>query len=305
MVFDRISHGVPPSERILKVKTIEDLIRTYPQLTLGVREGLSETAEYADIVKRGKMPEQLTLPIPLSGEEKSEMMETPAGSVLAVYLPERSVFEYFVRVLAYRCEPKEIPPSMGAVCIRGLNNWRKIKAHKEAYLATGNQDWKEEFRRFTAVKGNCRDAILLISKGGYSNLAASEVFLSKEEWVAKSRILRTFHELSHVISGESFPENKEALRDEVVADAIGILAAFGRYDTGIARKALGIEGKTYRKGGRLENYVEAEKLEEEMQRAYRLTELLETFLEQNPGLPPFEALKKLEEQKLGIGGMGL
>ena len=47
---------------------------------------------------------------------------------------------------------------------------------------------------------------------------------------------------------------KNPLRDEVYADCIGLIAAFGEYNPLWARTFLGIESDTYRKGGRLEHY---------------------------------------------------
>ena len=82
-----------------------------------------------------------------------------------------------------------------------------------------------------------------------------EAGFSEEEWIRHSRIIRTWHELAHVVSGRLYPDNRESIRDEVVADCIGLTAAFGTYDLRLARLFLGITDERYRPGGRLENYL--------------------------------------------------
>ena len=60
------------------------------------------------------------------------------------------------------------------------------------------------------------------------------------------------------------------LRDEVIADSIGLVAAFGRYDTALAARFLGVEGETFREGGRLSHYVKEEELAAAVVRAKSL-----------------------------------
>ena len=52
-----------------------------------------------------------------------------------------------------------------------------------------------------------------------------------------------------------FHEEIEAIWDELVADAVGIYAAFGRYDAELEKLFLGIREGRYT-GGRLENYTD-------------------------------------------------
>ena len=54
-----------------------------------------------------------------------------------------------------------------------------------------------------------------------------------------------------------FPEKIDAIWDELVADAVGIYGALGRFDPELEKLFLGIKGELYT-GGRLENYVEEE-----------------------------------------------
>ena len=52
-----------------------------------------------------------------------------------------------------------------------------------------------------------------------------------------------------------YPDDIQTIRDEVIADMIGLLKAFGEYDTDLAKIFFGIEGESYRSGGRLAHYV--------------------------------------------------
>lgn len=272
----------------------------YPQLSLPVSEGMSKSPEYLAIVRKGILPSEPTFPLQETGLEETDIIDTPSGPAEVLYLPNREIFEYFVHVLGYRCEPVPIPASMGSMMISGINNWRKIEAHKKEYLSAGGTDWKTEFREFTGKQENYKDVVLLISRGNYSALSAQDAGFKEEEWLEKSRTIRTYHELSHFVSRKLFPQNKEPLRDEIVADSIGILAAFGCYDELLAKKVLGIEKETYRAGGRLENYVENEQLQKEALRAKRIIEELNQFYTGQGKMTPFELLLAAEEEKAGV-----
>ena len=79
--------------------------------------------------------------------------------------------------------------------------------------------------------------------------------MQEEEWIQRSVRIRLYHELTHFICRKFWPEKKDALRDEIYADCIGLVAAFDDYDTYLAKLFLGIDKEQYRKGGRLEHYA--------------------------------------------------
>ena len=249
----------------------------YPQLSLGIQEGMSQSEEYRNIVRKGIMPDKLAFPFELSGEEDEYTIDTPAGEVSVLYLPDRAIFEYFIKVLAHRNEPVEIPLSMGASLISGINSWRKIYAHKEEYLQSGKDDWDEEFTRFISIKENYKDTVLIVSKGYYSALKPEYINMNSDEWLEKSKTIRIYHEISHYISRKLFIENKEVLRDEIVADAIGFIAAFGYYDSLLARKVLGIDNEKFNRDGRLINYVSEEELDIYIERAHKIIDTLDDY----------------------------
>jgi hypothetical protein len=278
------------------------LTERYPQLTLAVGVGMSQSDEYKAITQRGRMP--VALPYTFSDCETTELYTeyTEAGDVEILVLPDRCDFVRFVQVMAYRCEPREVPPSMGAVTINNINNWRRIEAHKNEYLLSGKTDWDKEFKRFTAVPQNYRDSIIALSNGAYSALPYTETDCeSEEEWIRASLIIRKYHELTHFISRRLFPGNKETLRDEVIADCVGIVAAFGEYDVSFAQRVLGIYGDEYRAGGRLSNYIENdEELVLWIARTVELTEKVFGFVKARSELSPLQLQLALERERIGL-----
>ena len=272
----------------------------YPQLSLGIQEGMSQSEEYRNIVRKGIMPDKLAFPFELSGEEDEYTIDTPAGEVNVLYLPDRAIFEYFIKVLAHRNEPVEIPLSMGASLISGINSWRKIYAHKEEYLQSGKDDWDEEFARFISVKENYKDTVLIVSKGYYSALKPEYINMNSDEWLEKSKTIRIYHEISHYISRKLFIENKEVLRDEIVADAIGFIAAFGYYDSLLARKVLGIDNEKFNRDGRLINYVSEEELDIYIERAHKIIDTLDDYFKFRNLGDIFNVLLDIERTKVAI-----
>ena len=231
------------------------LTERYPQLALPVEEGMSKSDEFRRVIYRGEPTDRVPR-FHFSPEDNLTSYETPAGTAEVLYIADREDFEHAYRALAYRCEPTPILASVGAVTLSGLIDWKKIRDHEKEYLAAGGTDWGAEFNRFTADKSNYLDTIILLSGGEYSAVPAERIGMSREEWLEKSVTIRKFHELTHFICRKLWIEKKEALRDEIYADCIGLIAAFGEYRTDLAKLFLGIESETYRKGGRLEHYIE-------------------------------------------------
>lgn len=280
----------------------ERLTWNYPQLMLDPKPGLKETAEYKDIVLRGKLPGECVCPFAMSKQDSFQEMDTPAGKAEVYFLCHRDSFERAVQSLAYRGECCPLPASMGAVTIWKMNNWRKIYAHKAEYLAAGNRDWNAEFHRFTKNTDLYKDTVILLSNGYYSAIPPEEAGFAEDEWLRYSRAIRTWHEIAHVVSRRLYPENRETIRDEVVADCIGLVAAFGTYDPRLARLFLGITENGYRPGGRLENYIAEKHTGQEGQQELleRASWIIEELSEAVDGGEAYQCLRKIEEGRIGI-----
>lgn len=270
------------------------LAERYPQLLLPISNETRHSEQYKNAVLRGG--ELHGIPdFSLSDNDTFEAAETPAGTVEVLTLPDRADFEHCIRALAHRCEAVELPRTMGASTISGLINWEKIRAHQREYLAGGGDDWDSEFSRFVSEPKNFRDTIIVLSQGNYSALAPEKAGFSPEKWTELSYDIRKYHELAHFVSRRLFPENKDVVRDEVLADMNGIIGTLGRFDAELEGKFLGIENDSYT-NGRLENYVPLEELDGTVERVCAMLEYLGKNCtgEQKP----FEYLLELEKKKI-------
>lgn len=234
------------------------LAEIYPQLNLCPGEESAEA--YKRIVQYGEAAPARDLGHFLGdGRDSCVIEETPAGSVQVITLHQRPDFERFLQIMAFRCREKEIPATQGASILDGVINWTKIRARKADFIASGGseEDWPAAFRRFTADKRNYTDALIVLSDGPYSAVSAERMGLDEQTWLAFSHEIRKAHECTHFICRRLFPEKIDAVWDEIVADAVGLFAAFGRYEAETAALFLGVSRGGYT-GGRLENYVSEE-----------------------------------------------
>lgn len=281
-----------------KTTVIENYVYRYPQLTLPVESGMSKSERYKDIVLRGKFPLEYHHEFRGSTEDTVYHIMTPAGEAEVLYLAERKDFERMVQILAYKCEKEKIPASMGAITIRGINNWHKIKEHKKEYLVAGGTDWPKEFRIFREKAENYKDTLLILSKGAYSALSHNQTRYEERMWEELSLTIRMYHELTHMVCRTLYPDKVDVLWDEIVADCFGILKAIGYYDVELACKCLGVEQSGYRMGGRLENYIkEGCHAKDYCHGVLEYIEKLADFLKENTEVPYWNLLCLVEENK--------
>lgn len=208
--------------------------------------------------------------ISLSPLDRYEVISSPAGPVECVCYYDRKDFENAIIALAYKLEPRPIPASMGAMFLSGLVDHVAME----------------------------KVSIILLSRGPYSAIPAKAVGLDEEEWLDRSYDIRRHHETAHFIQRKLFPENKHPLKDEVKADMVGLMKAFGRYDPSMARLFLGIEGDRYRPGGRLEIYEHEGKTDDEfMQEANAYLNRIAEYVSGRTE-DAYTLLMELEEKKI-------
>ena len=249
----------------------------YPQLRLPIAAGMSGSERYRAAVLCGIIPDADPEGFG-SALDSFQEVRTALGTVGVWCLEDRADFVRAVQALAYRCEPVEIPAAVGAQYIGGLANWEKIRAHKAQYLAGGGRDWGREFRRFTADKANYTDSLILLSSGFYSDIPPEEISMSAEEWKSRSMTIRRYHELTHFLYRRAYPGDVDVVRDEVLADCMGLLAAFGSYSPALARRFLGIREGTLLPDARLRHYLAAQALDSGIRRACFWIDSLEKIL---------------------------
>ena len=96
--------------------------------------------------------------------------------------------------------------------------------------------------------------LLLLGQGTYSNVPARSLGLEEEEWLERSYILRLAHECAHYETLRLFGGMQNHALDEIVADAMGQITAFGNFSAERQRLFFGLERGTGRCTGRLAFY---------------------------------------------------
>ena len=210
--------------------------------------------EYREVVLRGHDVETKSLEHYIGSDSDTiDMTDTPVGQVRVVTLGNRHDFELAIRGLsAAKHGPHiEVPKSQGAA-MHQIFNWPRI----HTYLAGFPKEQRHaEFKKFTSVKENYIDMLIILSRGPYSNISAERIGLDEKTWLDHSNTIRKYHELTHVICRKQYPDNIDIVRDELVADAIGLFATYGSFDPEKVKLFLGIDGETYIEG-RLANYTD-------------------------------------------------
>lgn len=206
-------------------------------------------------------------------DKQMEIVETPAGTVHVVTVTERPEFECILKRImgAGSGAAAEIPPSQGAAAVKV----------SEA---------------MPAVTGKTEDTgwLILLSVGPYSGITAEEAGYDEEEWLSLSGTIRKYHELTHVYCRRMYPDRVNAVWDELAADAIGLYAALGKYDSRLAKLFLGIQGEKYT-GGRLGNYTSAP--EAVCPAVCAALAGIENIIKKNTGVGAFSMIDLLEAEQ--------
>jgi hypothetical protein len=185
---------------------------------------------------------------------------TPAGRVPVILAASRADFEQLVQAITRRNEPDAIPSSMGACMVTGYNNWQRIADYRQAFAAQHPEDtraeaWAAAFKELVPQTDLYQDRFMLLSSGPYSAVPSEAVELPETEWRALSVRLRLEHECTHYFMRQAFGVMRKSLLDEMIADYMGMVEAFGRFEAGVFLRFMGLEDyPLYRDGGRLQNY---------------------------------------------------
>ncbi|MDO4528190.1 MAG: hypothetical protein Q4C03_05345 [bacterium] len=276
---------------------IETLAERFPQLYLKPGTGVSKSDLYRSIIRKGYRYEGDLSHFTGTVRDSLTLEQTPAGNVMIVFLAERADFECFYRIMACRCEPVDVPVTMGACCISGINDWSKIFAHMAAYRESGGDDSSGEFARFTATPLNYKETMILLSDGPYSAVLAKYTPYDSQTWRCISLEIRKYHELTHFICRNLFPKKKYPIWDELLADCMGLLFATGEYSIQLAQAFLGIENGVYI-GGRLENYTDGLPSDETVNRVMVAIDKLSHCcnVERSKGNEGYVMLEKIESR---------
>jgi hypothetical protein len=230
------------------------------QFQFPILAGISKTAEYRNATRKGKVIETKTNGLIFTQPEQIELWlhQTIAGTIPVISAGNREDFVTLIQALTKRNEPELIPNSMGACIVSGYNNWNRIAQYRQQWENQqhnhSENDWANEFKRLIKHKQLYQDRFIILSNSPYSNISASELGLTKEEWQQISWKIRLEHEGMHYLTSRLFGSMRNNLLDELIADYRGIVAAIGYYRADWFLHFLGLEYSTYRDGGRLQNY---------------------------------------------------
>lgn len=211
------------------------------QFSIPVREGISCTEEYADVVKRGKDFDENIFGGEFYLEEPEKfrcvVYDHYAGNLPVLATESRTDFENLYRLIACRCEPEEVNPSVNALMVSGINNWQRLNSYRDKWMSDNNflltgKSWRDEFNRILKEDPSVfRDRLILVMKSTYSSVSAEDLGLgiSNAEWLDKSMIIRLEHEFTHYALKRFFNVMRNHLWDEVIADFIGTVKAFNDF----------------------------------------------------------------------------
>jgi hypothetical protein len=230
------------------------------QFQFPILAGISTTAEYRAATRRGQSTAAMQTAVGLTLLEPERLQldlhQTLAGAIPVLVAGNRADFVSLVQALTKRNEPEPIPDSMGACIVGGYNNWHRVRQYQQQWLEENEErDWAVEFRELIKRPELYQDRFILLSRGAYSNIAATELGLEAEEWLELSGKIRLEHECTHYITRRWFGSMRNNILDEIVADYRGIVMALGYYRADWFLHFVGLEAfPAYRAGGRLENY---------------------------------------------------
>ena len=134
---------------------------------------------------------------------------------------------------------------------------------------------------FTLVAGADRISghrVILLGQAPYSNIPAQQLGLEEELWMECSFRLRLAHECVHYETLRLFGDMQNYALDEIVADAIGQIAAFGNFSANRQRLFFGLGKGTGRCTGRLSYYCR-NVIPWEREKLYRAVDTVLDFVE--------------------------
>ena len=167
-----------------KVGVFAALAAVFPQLRFPIQDGISQEPAYGAATRRGRIEEADAFSPGLLLERPESLLLTfsdgVAGLLPLLIAGTRADFESLVRAFTERNEPRDVPASMGACFVKGLNNWDGVARHRRVWEAenvtAGDEGaWREELGPFAAQKARYQDRFVILSRGPYSGVPGSEV----------------------------------------------------------------------------------------------------------------------------------
>ena len=201
------------------------LASALPQLLLPQEPDISRSERYRQTVLRGQAPAAMPQPLQQPQQLRLWIANHPYGSRPVFATPHRPDFLYLVRALAHRAEPAVIEAGVHAQAISGLIHWGLIHS----------------------IGPQSRASLILLHDDPYGSVPASALPLELDEqaWLERSTQLRLEHELTHLTTKRVLGEMRLNLLDELIADAMGQLAALQRFSAEVFLRCLRGRWRSY------------------------------------------------------------
>ena len=140
------------------------------------------------------------------------------------------------------------------------------------------------FTMQTRAKQIYHHRVLLLNYAPYSNIPAETMGIDEADWLTRSHRLRIRHECAHYETLRIFSDMQNHALDEIMADALGQIAAFGNFDANRQRVYFGLTKGKDTCTGRLSFYCQ-DVAEEERPKVYRaVDQVLDAVAEELDGL---------------------
>ena len=205
-----------------------DALREHlPQLWITPKQGASTSELYQRLVLRGEAASPAVQQAAPQLEDPAgitiNLAPHPCGAVPVIQFRAQTDFVLAVRCLAHRCEPARVQATVHAQAVAGLIHWGLIRA----------------------IGREQRCQLLMLHEAPYSSLPAACIpgDLSEDAWIERSRRWRLEHELTHIACKRLVGEMRINLFDELIADALGMLASLGQFNAALFLKSLGLDAE--------------------------------------------------------------
>ncbi|MFY7672164.1 DUF7005 family protein [Tenacibaculum sp. MEBiC06402] len=247
-------------EESLITGVFQTLKKYIVQFNFPVEQNISSTEIYKNATLRGKKefplegiqlnnPEQLDLTI-----YNSQLV----GKVPVLMVPNPEDFKTIIRAICYKNEPQPMSDSMGAIFIKGINNWNRIEELKEYWKTKSPfENWGSIFKKHVLPNPKLyKDKLIILSTKPYSGVKAKTVNVPENKWNDLSVSIRKEHECAHVFTLNNYNSISKNIYDELIADYAGIVSTLQKFDKNWMLNFLGLENyPKYREGGRFQNYL--------------------------------------------------
>lgn len=208
----------------------ETLCKALPQLRLAQRSGISGSELYRQVVLQGAEPTHPDLLLP------GQILVAPDALTLAIArhtflaipvlsTPNAQDFLHLTRALAHRGEPVQLEPGVNAQAISGLIHWGLIRE----------------------LGPDHRARVVVLHEAPYGSLSHGGLPFPMDQaaWIKASTAWRLEHELTHLTTKLMLGEMRLNLLDELIADVMGQLIAFGHFSAVLFTLCLQQRWRTY------------------------------------------------------------